>query len=154
MELYGPALGGNPHAIVAAMITDEICTEPARFVAQLHAQRGAPVYRYQFAYVPEALRSRVRGAGHASEQQFVFGNLLSSPARPVTYTDADRETADMVGRYWTNFARTGDPNGSGLARWPRDGADELLRFTADGPRAEAGFLKARLDLWARLAAAG
>jgi len=138
--------------IVAGMITDRICTEPARHVARYHARRGAPVFRYRFAYVPEALRDRLRGVGHAYEQPFVFDTLDAVKGWSGLKTENDSRTANMVGRYWTNFARTGDPNGGGLPTWPRDGADELLHFTAAGPRAEHQLLKQRLDFWRQAAA--
>jgi para-nitrobenzyl esterase len=36
--------------------------------------------------------------------------------------------------YWTNFAKTGDPNGAGLPPWPRftPGADRYMEFGNDG----------------------
>jgi para-nitrobenzyl esterase len=30
----------------------------------------------------------------------------------------DRELADIIGRYWVQFATTGDPNVEGLPAWP------------------------------------
>lgn len=152
-KLYGTDAKADPTAIAAGVITDRVCTEPARFVAQMHAARGLPVYRYLFGYVPERLRGRVRGAGHATEQPFVFGNLDAVPSWKGLGTETDRQTAEMIGHYWTNFARTGDPNGPGLTHWPKDGADQLLHFASDGPRSEAAYLKSRLDFWAHEAGA-
>jgi len=47
--------------------------------------------------------------------EYVFGTLDS---KDTAWRPADRSVADMMGAYWTNFARTGDPNGPGLPTWP------------------------------------
>jgi para-nitrobenzyl esterase len=52
----------------------------------------------------------------------------------------------MMSSYWTNFARTGDPNGPGLPRWPafHEHRQTLLRIKA---RPELGTPeKARMEL--------
>ena len=45
--------------------------------------------------------------------------LLASGLSPKsrTYTDADYKLADMMCDYWTNFAKTGDPNGDTVPEW-------------------------------------
>ena len=62
--------------------------------------------------------SRDIGARHAGEIEYVFGALdLSLPNVP--WEASDRKLSNAMTTYWSNFARTGDPNGNGLPKWPR-----------------------------------
>jgi para-nitrobenzyl esterase len=92
----------------------------------------SPVWGYRFAYVSPFDPVPT----HLSEVQFVFGNLLGNalpglPA-PAAPSAADRAVSQAMQAYWTNFARSGDPNGSGLPAWPRyEGAGtQVLQFGA------------------------
>jgi para-nitrobenzyl esterase len=88
---------------------------------------GSPVYRYRFERtIPIAPDTKVNGltatakdigARHAGEIEYVFGQLDTVPK--VTWEAVDRRLSDLVTSYWSNFARTGDPNGAGLPTWPR-----------------------------------
>ena len=98
-----------------------------KWIDQHAKTSGAPVYRYRFdRKIPVAPDTKVNGvpatandigARHAGEIEYVFGALDSVPK--VTWTDADRKLSDQMTTYWSNFARTGDPNGPGLPAWPR-----------------------------------
>jgi para-nitrobenzyl esterase len=131
-----------------ALIDHFLFTEPARAFARIVSARGAPSYLYVFDYVAEADRARRHGAEHASEIAYVFGNL------PTSASAADRRTARMMGDYWTNFAKTGDPNGAGLSPWPRFGhGDPALLIANSGPAAVSGYEAGRLDAVERAYAA-
>ena len=88
--------------------------------ARLQARTGkAPVFYYQFEQ-PEpardpALRARI-GTPHASEELFVFQD---DRLPDWDWGAEDRVVSGQMARYWTNFAKTGDPNGPDLPAWPR-----------------------------------
>ena len=50
------------------------------------------------------------GAGHAAELGYVFGNLKKPNA-------VDAKLSQQMSSYWVNFAKTGNPNGTGLPDW-------------------------------------
>ncbi len=87
--------------------------------ARLQARTGSsPVYYYSFRQRPPFPAGSVYagwGASHFSELWYVFDHLSQSPWH---WSAADRRLADEMSSYWTNFARSGNPNGRGLPRWP------------------------------------
>ena len=75
------------------------------------------VYRYEFDDAPPSTQATAesRGAYHSAEIEFVFGNLAS---KDLPWRASDRKLSDEMSSYWVNFARNGNPNGSGLPEWP------------------------------------
>ncbi|KAJ3538855.1 hypothetical protein NM208_g5723 [Fusarium decemcellulare] len=59
-------------------------------------------------------------AAHLAEIAYVFGNLGPNPfiPSPALSSPADYKVAKAVMSYWTNFAKTGNPNGPRLTYWP------------------------------------
>jgi para-nitrobenzyl esterase len=81
----------------------------------------APVYRYFFDLPSPGDRnhSAAQGAFHSDDIEYVFGTLDSRPGMAIR--PEDRSLSDLMQEYWTNFARTGnpnDPNAPGLPKWP------------------------------------
>jgi para-nitrobenzyl esterase len=117
------ALGTGADAVKAAygseetaarhLASDAIFVEPALALASRHARSGTPTWLYRFGYVAESKREAGKGAVHASDVPFQFSNL------PADASGADRTAAAQLMTYWTNFARTGDPNGKGAPAWQR-----------------------------------
>ncbi|XP_063000666.1 bile salt-activated lipase [Elgaria multicarinata webbii] len=95
---------------VVDMETDYIFLVPTQQALQLHYQnaKSAKTYSYLFS---EPSRMPVYpswvGADHADDLQYVFGKPFFTP---LGYKAKHRTVSKAMIAYWTNFARTGDPN--------------------------------------------
>lgn len=89
-------------------------TQPARYIAKAVEGQNLNVYRYLCTFVPPTAQGALFGCYHSAELAYVFGNLYPEHG----YGPADKPLSETMMGYWTNFARTGDPNGANLPDWP------------------------------------
>jgi para-nitrobenzyl esterase len=135
--LYGPA------EVQFTADTRYRCGAVAEAIWQ--SSRNLPTYEYQFDH---AIAGRA-ATEHSAEVPYVFGNLLTDGFLSGPYTDADRKISNDIQQYWTNFVKTGNPNGAGLPAWPKFDATArpFLEFTDNGPVAKESLRRAICDLY-------
>lgn len=80
--------------------------------SNLAMDNGVKVYRYQFTK-----ENGYYGTYHSGEMIYVYGNLYRS-LHPYAYNEDDYLLQDKMVKYFTNFIKTGNPNGEGLVEWP------------------------------------
>lgn len=120
LELY-PGLDRGDTAAGIEFCGDHLFGARAYWYARHHHAAGQPTWLYLFTRTPPS-PGQTAGAFHAAEIPFVHGSNV--PIFPMT--DADKRLAVDMQRYWTAFARTGNPNGPRTApAWPS--------FTPDDP---------------------
>jgi para-nitrobenzyl esterase len=90
----------------------------------------APVYRYHLELVaPPSKFHPGSYTFHSDDIEYVFGTLDTRPG--AVWRPEDRKLSEEMMDYWTNFVKTGDPNGPGLPQWPRfDKTGELIHLDA------------------------
>jgi len=150
-EEYGPLADD---AFTRRLFDDAWFAAPAQALAQFATGAGAPAYVYQFAYLTEQQRKDgADGVMHGGELAYVFGlrGLLNDPFYGSYVKAATANDLSVVARvqaYWTNFAKSGNPNGDGLPQWDATApaSPKTLVIDNDGTKTVAGFRKAQLSL--------
>ncbi|KAM6252905.1 fatty acyl-CoA hydrolase precursor, medium chain-like isoform 1-T1 [Porphyrio hochstetteri] len=130
-------------------IADPLFVLSAIEVARYHRDAGNPVYFYEFQHRPSQAAGVVPEfvkADHAAEIAFVFGKpFLAGHA-----TEEENKLSRTVMRYWTNFARNGDPNGEGLVHWPQYGLDEKYLEINLMQKASEKLKERKMEFWTQL----
>lgn len=103
------------------------------------------IYRYRFDMAPPSSNANApkMGAYHSAEIEYVFGQLDSKAGVP--WRSEDRALSEQMMKYWSNFAKNGDPNGPGLPKWPKYVSTDgwPVMFLTDKPEARKDDLRDR-----------
>ena len=95
------------------------------FSRKLEELGWKPAYVYDFL---RDLPGDDQGAWHSAELWYMMGTL-DRCWRP--WTEGDRVLSDKMLDYWTNFMKTGDPNGAGLPEWKPCSKDDSFVMDFD-----------------------
>ena len=120
---YGSNPATQPSLAASALATDLGFSCPALRTSQRIAAQGSPVWMYEFrdqTALPtvgvangQYYLSFPQGAAHSYDLQYLYnlGDLGNAERR---------ELQAAMSRYWSNFAKTGNPNGGAAvpAEWP------------------------------------
>jgi para-nitrobenzyl esterase len=88
---------------------------------------GAPGFKVSFPL----------GAYHGADVQYLFNR----DGKPAPFTPAQQALSQAMIGYWTQFAKTGDPNSPGEPAWAAydPATDERQSFVPPAPVVESGF---------------
>ncbi len=157
LAAYAAEAEQAPGAVPTLITSDTIFGWGSRTWVRHASASGGDAYLYFISHAPPVFRlylpdrpdlggeggPRRFGAYHSGDLAYVFGN---TDLVGINWEDWDHEVADLLSSYWTNFAKTGDPNGEGLPVWPRYEADSALALVVgDEVGVQAGLWKEKLD---------
>ncbi|XP_006863592.1 PREDICTED: carboxylesterase 5A [Chrysochloris asiatica] len=134
------------------LLGDVFFVVPALVTAQHHRAAGAPVYFYEFQHRPQCFEDTKPAfvkADHTDEIRFVFGGafLKGDVVMFEGATEEEKLLSRKMMKYWTNFARTGNPNGEDLPLWPAyNQAEQYLQLDLN-IRVGEKLKKSKVEFW-------
>ena len=129
---YYNVTDANANDVARALASYGLTTQDSRnlTLSQLFGKKlgevGADggVYAYLFSHFAPGRNVATDWAWHSSEMWYTFDSMRDIPQQRA-WTEYDHQLADIMSSYWTNFMKTGDPNGEGLPEWKPSTAETL-----------------------------
>ena len=155
-KLYPASAYPSLDVAFATLFTDATFSCSALSFDQL-LSASVPTYAYEFADENSAVLSLPTDpflpleATHGTELPFLWANLIGTgiPAG-AKFTPAEQQLSEQMLAAWTNFAKSGNPNGPGVTAWPRfkAGAELINQLVPPTPSSNAGFgNEHKCDAW-------
>jgi len=113
---------------------DMLLACPIGAEAALTTAAGQRAYVYKFERSVPGKGEATLGSFHSLEIPYVFNAFQDHAWRWLPAGETDCKLSRSVQAYWTNFAKTGNPNADGLTTWPVWNAvgEPYLAFTQEG----------------------
>ena len=159
--LYAEDLAISPGMALREILTDAFMAMSMRGWAQYNHNADQPTYLYYMDYVPPAYQiylfddpnlnlpggPRSTGAYHSGDLAYVFNNVGKTGD---FWLEEDFAMARAMSSYWTNFAKTGNPNGANLPNWARyEPQNHNTQLLSNPIKTIAGAKREKLDLLAQ-----
>ena len=118
------------------------------------AGNGGWLYQFDYATTKPVFGQSV-GATHAAEIPFTFNRFNSpDPGELIGYDNKDAVASELAQR-WSDtlitFARTGNPNGAGLPKWPHYDSETRATMVLDAtPRIDHDLNRNLRGLWEKV----
>jgi para-nitrobenzyl esterase len=124
----------HPEAAVDQARNDMTIACPIGSVASLLTAAGHKVFVYRFDRTVPGKGEAALGSFHSIELPYVFRAFQDHSWQWLHFGGEDMQLSNTVEDYWTNFAKTGDPNGRGLPEWQpwKSGREPYIDFKNPG----------------------
>lgn len=154
---YVEELQQSPGIAQHAIVTDLFMALGMRQWASFNSATGQSSFLYFMDHIPPASRiylpdsaelelpggPRSAGAYHSGDLAYVFNNLDKAGA---DWLPVDHRLAVLMSRYWTNFAKNGDPNSEDLPLWQAYSSEQHTTMLLNAsPGSRAGVRQVKLD---------
>jgi para-nitrobenzyl esterase len=131
LKYYNPVTDDEVAQVATDLASDRFIGFSTWKWSDMQSNTGErPVFRYMYAHPRPVLKTNGAGTGsvsaggaavpqgavHSSEIEYALGNLPTN--RVYDWQPDDYIVSEIIQAYFTNFIKTGDPNGLGLPFWP------------------------------------
>ncbi|UJR32516.1 hypothetical protein I4U23_019978 [Adineta vaga] len=146
LERYPPTSSNDQRALISRLATEWVFACPTRVYS-----RKAASYSYVFGFPLdfdgwENETFCDNHVCHAGELPYTFQSAW------VNFTDAGRRVSKSMSTYWTNFAKSHDPNQpvSGAMMWPKVGVSKSYLYFQDPLDVRKDYIKDECDFWDKI----